>query len=163
MSTFRPARLLATAAILAGIPVLSLSAQTTPPAPSPTSPPAATKPDLVPMPQTGPATRPADPADKPAIGPRSGDKSVTAPAKVNPLIGLAVFSSDGSKLGSVHSVSEAPDGKVKAINFKTGGFLGIGGKLVAIPEGKFTRAGDNVQLGMTADEVSKLPEVKEQS
>ena len=30
-------------------------------------------------------------------------------------------------------------------------------------EGRFTKAGDNVQLGMTADEVSKLPEVKEQS
>ena len=115
------------------------------------------------MPQTGPATRPTDPVEKPAIAPRSGDKAATAPAKVNPLIGLAVFSSDGSKLGSVHSVSAEPDGKVKAIRLKTGGFLGIGGKLVAVPDGKFTRAGDNIQLGMTADEVSKLPEVKEQS
>jgi hypothetical protein len=35
MSTFRPARLLAAAAILAGIPLLSVSAQTPPP-PSPT-------------------------------------------------------------------------------------------------------------------------------
>ena len=54
-------------------------------------------------------------------------------------------------------------GKVKAIHIETGGFLGIGGKLVAIPEGKYTRSGDNVQLGMTADAVSKLPEVEEQS
>jgi len=75
---------------------------------------------------------------------------------------LAVFSSDGSRLGSVHSVSADSDGKVKAIHIKTGGFLGIGGKLVAIPEGKFTRAGENIQLGMTVDEVSKLPEVKQQ-
>ena len=163
MSTFRPARLLATAAILAGIPLLSVSAQTTPPSPSPASPPAATKPDLAPMPQTGPATKPADPAKSPATAPQSGDKSATSPAAVNPLVGLAVFSSDGNKLGSVHSVSAAPDGKVKAIRLKTGGFLGIGGKLVAIPEGKFTRNGQDIQLGMTADEVSKLPEVKEQS
>ena len=35
--------------------------------------------------------------------------------------------------------------------------------MVAIPDGKFTKTGDNVQLGMTSDEVSKLPEVKEQS
>ena len=35
--------------------------------------------------------------------------------------------------------------------------------MVAIPDGKFTQSGNNVQLGMTADEVSKLPEVKEQS
>ena len=61
----------------------------------------------------------------------------------------------------MQSVSADPDGKVKAIHLKTGGFLGFGGKLVAIPEGKFTKAGENVQLGMTSDEVSKLPEVKE--
>ena len=160
MATLKPVRLLAAATVLAGIP-LSVSAQTTPP-PSPTAPPAATKPDT-PMPQTGPATRPVDPAEKPALTPRSGDKSATAPAKVNPLVGLAIFSSDGSKLGTVHSVTSAPDGKVTAIQFKTGGFLGIGGKLVAVPEGKFTRAGENIQLGMTSDEVSKLPAVKEQS
>jgi len=34
---------------------------------------------------------------------------------------------------------------------------------VEIPEGKFTKSGDNVQLGLSADEVSKLPEVKNQS
>ena len=65
--------------------------------------------------------------------------------------------------GTVHGVSAAPDGSVKAIHIKTGGFLGFGGKLVAIPEGRFTKSGDNIQLGITADEVSKLPEVKEQS
>ena len=64
---------------------------------------------------------------------------------------------------AVHSVNVESDSKVKAIHIETGGFLGIGGKLVAIPEGKYTRSGDNVQLGMTADAVSKLPEVEEQS
>jgi hypothetical protein len=59
---------------------------------------------------------------------------------------LAVFSSDGSKMGTVQSVSAAPDGSVKAILFKTGGFLGFGGKMVAVPEGRFTKAGDNIQL-----------------
>jgi hypothetical protein len=161
MTTIRSVRLLAAVTILAGIPLLSASAQTTPP--SPASPPAAAKPDPAPMPQTGPATRPADPVERPAVSPRSGDKSATSPAKVNPLVGLTVFSSDGNKLGSVHSVSAAPDGKVNAIRVKTGGFLGIGGKLVAIPDGKFVKTGDNIQLGMTADEVSKLPEIKEQS
>ena len=83
--------------------------------------------------------------------------------KANPLIGLAVFSSDGSRLGTVQAVNAEPDGKVKAIHIKTGGFLGFGGKMVAIPEGKFTRAGENVQLGLTAEEVSKLPELKKES
>jgi hypothetical protein len=53
------------------------------------------------------------------------------------LIGLAVFSSDGSKVGTVDSVDGQPDGKITATNIKVGGFLGFGTKVVAIPEGKF--------------------------
>jgi hypothetical protein len=149
MPTLTPVRLLAAATLITGATLLPASAQQTPP-PSPTSPPAATKPDPAPTPPA-------------ATAPRSPDKSATAPAKANPLIGLSVFSSDGSKMGTVHSVSAEPDGKVKAIRLKTGGFLGFGGKMVQIPEGKFTRSGDNIQLGLTSEEVSKLPEVKEQS
>ena len=110
-------------------------------------------------PADGLTAHPAEPRN----APRTTDKSVTAPGKVNPLVGLAVFSSDGSKIGTVQSVSAAPDGSAKAIHIKTGGFLGFGGKLVAIPEGRFTKSGDAIQLGMTAEEVGKLPEVKEQS
>jgi hypothetical protein len=58
----------------------------------------------------------------------------------------------------VHSVGAAPDGKVQAINIELA-FLGIGGKLVA-SDSRITRAGDNVQLSMSAGEVSKLPEVR---
>jgi hypothetical protein len=76
---------------------------------------------------------------------------------------MAVFSADGSKVGTVHSISTAPDGAIKGIHIRTGGFLGFGARLVAIPEGRFTRNGDAIQLGLTANEVSKLPELKEQS
>jgi hypothetical protein len=154
MSKLTRIRLAGAAVVLAGVPLAALAQTQSPTSPTPPSPPAATKPDTTPMP--APSTRPATP-------PRSTDKSATSQEKVNPLIGLVVFSADGTKLGSVHSVNAEPDGKVKAIHVKTGGFLGIGGKLVAIPDGKFTRAGENIQLGMTADEVSKLPEVKGQS
>jgi hypothetical protein len=92
----------------------------------------------------------------------SNGKTAAAPAK-HPMVGLNVFSSDGSKIGSVQSVNAGPDGSVKAIRLKTGGFLGFGGKLVEIPEGKFTKSGDNIQLGLTSDEVHKLPEAKDQS
>jgi len=161
MQIRKPLRLAGAAVLLASVPILSASAQTQSPPPAPSTPPAATKPDATPP--SGPATKPTEMPNKPATAPRPNDKSATAPAKANPLIGLAVFSSDGNRLGTVHSVSAEPDGKVKAIHIKTGGFLGFGGKLVAIPEGKFTRAGENVQLGMTAEEVSKLPEVKKES
>ena len=157
MPIHKRARMLGAAVVFAGVPLAAFAQTTGPSTPS------------TPLPQDRPAaTEPARPA-APAIKPTEPstqlptDRSATAPVKVNPLIGLAVFSSDGSKLGAVHSVNAEPDGKVKTIQFKTGGFLGLGGKMVAIPEGKFTRTGDTVQLGMTADEVSKLPEIKEQS
>lgn len=153
MSTRKLACRAAAVALLASLPLLSASAQTTPqtPNPTPAEPPAATRPDAQPMPP------------KSTIQKAPGNASATNPPQANALVGLTVFSSDGSKLGAVHSVSAGPDGKVTAIRIKSGGFLGLGAKLVAIPEGKFTRTGDTVQLGMTADEVSKLPEVKEQS
>ena len=151
MSISKRTRTLSVAALFACSPMAVLAQTTTPATPE--------------RPQATEPARPSDPAMKPAeptrpAMPRTTEQ--TAP-KVNPLVGLAVFSSDGSKLGNVHSVNVEPDGKVKAIHIKTGGFLGIGGKLVAIPDGKFTRAGDNIQVGLTSDEVSKLPEVKEQS
>ncbi len=46
---------------------------------------------------------------------------------------------------------------------KFGGFLGFGGRIVEVPEGKFTQRGENVQLGYTSDQLSKLPEVKDAS
>jgi PRC-barrel domain len=155
MPIHKRARMLGAAVVFAGVPLAAFAQTSTPSTPLPADRPAASEPS---RPAPDPAIKPTEPAT-----PRATDKSATAPVKVNPLIGLGVFSSDGSKLGTVHSVNAEPDGKVKAIQFKTGGFLGLGGKMVAIPEGKFTRSGDNVQLGLTADEVSKLPEVKEQS
>jgi hypothetical protein len=150
MHILKPARVIGVSAALLGASTLAVTAQTQSPTQPQSSPPAATKP----APQS-PSMRPTEP-QAPS---EQRDKS----AAVNPLIGMSVFSSDGNRLGAVHSVNAEPDGKVKAIHIKTGGFLGFGGKLVAIPEGKFTKSGENIQLGLTADEVSKLPEVKEQS
>jgi sporulation protein YlmC with PRC-barrel domain len=156
MQILKPARFAGAVVAIASFPLLAIAqTQSPPPSPTPSAPPAATQPAPTPPPAARPSTEPMSPAARP-------DKSATAP-KANPLIGLAVFSSDGSRLGTVHAVNAEPDGKVKAIHIKTGGFLGFGGKTVAIPDGKFTRAGDNVQLGMTAEEVSKLPEIKKES
>jgi hypothetical protein len=138
---------LGVAALLISLPLASAAAQT---APSTTPGPATPAPS-------------SPPAAKPAPAPAPGDKSAMTPKKADSMVGLAVFTSDGTKLSTVHSVSTAPDGKVTAIRLKTGGFLGFGGKLVAIPEGKFARTGDTIRLALTADEVSKLPEVDEQS
>jgi sporulation protein YlmC with PRC-barrel domain len=90
----------------------------------------------------------------------SNDRIAPAP---NPLIGLAVFASDGSKVGTIDSVDGEPDGRITAINVRTGGFLGFGTKVVAVPEGKFERTGSSVRVALTAEELSKLPAIKEQT
>jgi len=151
-------RLAAAAAFLAvsALAVFAQDTQRTPMAPQ--TPPAAA---TTPAPQTNPTTPQTNPTTMPSTKPASPDRA--ANAKQDSLVGLTVFSSDGNRLGTVHSVNTEPGGKVKAIHIKTGGFLGFGGKLVAIPEGKFVKSGDNIQLGISADEVKKMPEVKEQS
>jgi PRC-barrel domain len=161
MTTLTRLRLIGAAALVSSAAALSAAAQTQTPAPDTQTAPPAVKPEPAPTPTPPTGMKPSEPAKTPAAPSPTGRQSA-APAK-NPMIGLTVFSSDGNKLGSVQSIDAGADGTVRTIRLKTGGFLGFGGKLVEIPEGKFTKSGDNVQLGMTSDEVSKLPEVKNQS
>jgi PRC-barrel domain len=151
MRTMNPIRLLGAATALS-LSALAAVAQTTPPAPPAEKPPIA-KPEAAPGAQNmpGPSTE----------VPKTAPKTAATPAQ--PLVGLSAFSSDGNKAGDVRAVKTAPDGKITAILVKVGGFLGFGGKIVEVPESKFTQRGENVQLGYTSDELSKLPEVKDAS
>jgi sporulation protein YlmC with PRC-barrel domain len=160
MSLVKQVRILGLTAAVCSASALAVMAQTSPPASEPSTPPAATQPQTT-TPATPPAAKPAEPT-RPSATP-TPDKSAAAKPAANALVGIPVFSSDGSKMGSVLSVKLDTNGKVQGIHIKTGGFLGFGGKIVEIPDGKFTKSGDNIQLGMTSDEVSKLPEVKDQS
>jgi hypothetical protein len=150
MSTVKPLRLVAAAAALSLSAVAAL-AQSTPSAPPAEKPPMA-NPDAAPGAQNKPAASTEVP---------KAPKSTAAPAQLK--VGANAFSSDGSKVGDVRAVKTAPDGRITAIQVKVGGFLGFGGRIVEIPEGKFTQRGDTVHLGYTSDELGKLPEVKDAS
>ncbi|MDX2201825.1 MAG: PRC-barrel domain-containing protein [Hyphomicrobiaceae bacterium] len=76
------------------------------------------------------------------------------------LIGREVFAKDQTRVGDVQKVVGNPDGTVIEIHIKTGGFLGFGGKMVSIHQDQFSMRGMYVQLQLTSDEVSRLPEVK---
>ena len=93
-----------------------------------------------------------------------GTRSAPAARKIrpadlphHPLVGLAVVSADGLAVGTVLSIDAEPDGTISAINVTAGGLLGLGARMVAIPAGKFVRAGDRVRLTLTAAEVGALP------
>jgi hypothetical protein len=148
MSVFRLIRIVGTAGVIVALPPVMAMAQAQSPPPSPTSPPGAMKTEG----SVPPTTSPTTPAENKAA----------APAAAGNLVGLAVKSSDGTNLGTVRSVMTEPGGST-AIGIKVGGFLGFGGHMVAIPDGKFNRVGDTVQVNMTTDEVNKLPQAKKQS
>ena len=106
------------------------------------------QPEPAPGPQTAPA--PQKPAAPPSETPAGHD-----------LVGLSVFSSDASRVGEVRAVSTGTDGNVIAIHVRTGGFLGFGSRIVAVPEGKFSRGGQSLKLNLSAKQVGKLPEIKD--
>ena len=109
-------------------------------------------------------------------GPGRGTAIIKAPASKAPaakpsespaapvaqdVVGLNVFSADGTRVGEVRSVNTGPSGDIVALHIRTGGFLGFGGRIVAIPQGKFIRSGQSIRLDLDSDEVTGLPEVKD--
>jgi sporulation protein YlmC with PRC-barrel domain len=111
--------------------------------------------------QQTPAPEPAQPSEKPPMQKPAAPPSSSEPKSAHPLLGLTAVSSDGTNIGDVRAVKITPDGKVTALHIQTGGFLGFGGKIVEIPEGQFTGTGNKIQLTFTAEQVSKLPAVKD--
>jgi len=107
------------------------------------------------QPPSSPAA-PSPPSKPPAVKPSE--------APIGPeqeLVGLDVFSSDGTRVGQVRGVSTGVGGDVVALLVRSGGFLGFGGRTVAIPQGRFARTGQSIRLELNADQVSGLPEVNE--
>jgi len=145
-------RMIGTAGVVVAVPLATAMAQTQP-TPSPASPPAATQQQTSQPPAAPQATSPTTPTNKRASGP------VASPE----LVGLKAKSSDGTNLGLVYAVTNEPAGKVTAIGVRVGGFLGFGSHMVVIPDGRFNRVGDTLEINMTADEVKKLPKAGEQS
>jgi sporulation protein YlmC with PRC-barrel domain len=113
--------------------------------------------------QAPPAAAPPTPRNEPPSSKPPAVKPSEAPAAAGEkdLVGLDVFSSDGTRVGDVRAVSTGPSGDIVALLVRTGGFLGFGSRIVAIPHGRFSRAGRSVRLDLDSGQVSELPEVKE--
>jgi hypothetical protein len=153
MTRWQTQRVLYILAILAMLP-LAASAQQTPSEPAP----GASPPEKFAPPRTEPDPDTAPPAPKPpAVKPSETPAAPTA----RDLVGLNVFSSDGTRVGEVRAVNTGPSGDIVALHIRTGGFLGFGGRIVAIPQGKFIRSGQSIRLDLDSDAVTGLPEVND--
>jgi sporulation protein YlmC with PRC-barrel domain len=161
MQTSNLLRLFFRSAALATAPVLlalTVHAQTAPPFPAEAPPARKAEPVPVPSPDSpakaAPDARPVSPDGAKAADPSTGKAADAGKAE---LLGLAAVGSDGKKVGEVSAVKTEGDGKVVEIMVKTGGFLGLGGKTVAIPADKFAKTGETIQLAMSSADVGKLP------
>jgi hypothetical protein len=147
-------------AVLIALP-LTASAQQTPAEPGPRPPPGAAPAEKVAPPRPGSGPDVAPPSSKaPAVKPAEAPAAPGTPVAQD-LVGLNVFSSDGTRVGEVRAVNTGADGDIVALHIRTGGFLGFGGRIVAIPQGKFIRSGQSVRLDLDSEEVTGLPEVKD--
>jgi Cysteine rich repeat/PRC-barrel domain len=72
------------------------------------------------------------------------------------MTGLAVYSTDGMKLGEVTGVRRAPDGSVESIEADLGSPLGLGATGVLISTGDLRWKGDHVELQMAGEEVRTI-------
>jgi PRC-barrel domain protein len=143
-------RFLHAIAILVALPLIASAQQ------APTEPGrGAAPPEKIAPPMSGPDVAPPAPKT-PAVKP---SEAPAAPVGQD-LVGLHVFSSDGTRVGEVRAVNTGPNGDIVALHVRTGGFLGFGGRIVAIPQGKFIRSGQSIRLDLDSDEVTGLPEVK---
>lgn len=109
-------------------------------------------------------SRDGAPAVKPdAIAPSKGTSGTqaAAPSTKDVVVGAAVFGSDGKKVGEIKGVKSEPSGSIQEIHVKTGGFLGLGGKVVVISGNKIAKGGEAIQLALTTEEVSKMPPLAE--
>jgi hypothetical protein len=78
-------------------------------------------------------------------------------AQIQPeVIGLAVYSSDGEKLGQVTHVGTAAGRP--AVRAELGGFLDVAPSAVVIPATLFEQKPDRIEVSMTAAEVKRALE-----
>ncbi|MEO0730459.1 MAG: PRC-barrel domain-containing protein [Pseudomonadota bacterium] len=99
----------------------------------------------------------------PSSGTATDSTGQSTDARPVEMVGLPVVTSDGERVGDVEKVVANADGEMKEVLVKTGGFLGFGGKRVAIPVDKIATQDKSIRLTMTAKEVGSLPEVPAQS
>lgn len=111
----------------------------------PSNPPAAME-----VPQTAPDA--GANADAQTTGPKEASQTAE-------LDGMQVWSSDEQNLGTVEQVNLDPNGQAESIHVNVGAVLGIGGKTVKIDAADFAAKDDRVELTLSEEEVSALPEV----
>ena len=108
-----------------------------------------------------PVTTPAAPAAQPAAAPSAATPAATtmpAPSDQNALAGQMIYSSKGTKIGTVAAVSTDSQGQQQAV-VGVEQYLGLGGKNIMFPVSSLQpRTGGGYTTSLSSAEIKKLPE-----
>jgi sporulation protein YlmC with PRC-barrel domain len=86
-------------------------------------------------------------------------KAIAVGRRAAKLIDAAVYNEQGEKVGEIDDLIISPDRSVSFAILSVGGFLGLGGRLVAIPVEQIQDKEDRLVLpGATKEALAKLPE-----
>lgn len=86
-------------------------------------------------------------------------KAIAVGHRASKLIGAPVYNEQEERIGSVDDLIISPDRSVSFAVVSVGGFLGLGGRLVAIPVEQLQEKEDRLVLpGATKEALAKLPE-----
>jgi sporulation protein YlmC with PRC-barrel domain len=79
--------------------------------------------------------------------------------RASKLIGAPVYNEQEERIGSIDDLIISPDRSVSFAVVSVGGFLGLGGRLIAIPVEQLREEKDRLILpGATKEVLAKLPE-----
>jgi uncharacterized protein YrrD len=88
-------------------------------------------------------------------------KVIAVGPRASKLIGAPVYNEQEERIGSVDDLIISPDRSVSFAVVSVGGFLGLGGRLVAIPVEQLQEKEDRFVLpGATKEALAKLPEFR---
>jgi sporulation protein YlmC with PRC-barrel domain len=122
--------------------------------------------------QDAPPTPPANTADAPAPPPAPPKPvAATDPAlavaqvkleggyRASKVIGAAVYNGQNQQIGTIDDLIFNHDNQASLAVISVGGFLGVGGKMVAVPYGKIERTDDGKVLMQdgSKESLAKLP------
>lgn len=79
-------------------------------------------------------------------------------ANLQDLVGSAVYGENGEQVGEISDVLMNQQGQAERVVIDRGGFLGIGEKTIAVDMDDLTVAQDRVQVNMTDQQISEMPE-----
>jgi sporulation protein YlmC with PRC-barrel domain len=119
------------------------------------SPPPSTTPST-----TTPSSSPAGALDRSTLHEVKDDKAMAQNLSINAsdLRSMAIYGSDGNKIGEVNNVLADSSNAIKAVTVDVGGFLGMGSREVVIPVDKLQKGTEKnrLQTAMTKTEIQNL-------